>query len=411
MQCSKCGASINENHKFCPSCGEKIPESLALAEEKKDLPPKKPMPFWFKLLLFIAFVALILVSAGILFTERLVDVVDKQLEALRSGNIDAAYQDYTSKDFKNATTLEQFRQFIDTYPILINNHSAQFPQRSIKDHITILKGKLMANDQTTAPVEYRLIKEDGKWKILSVRILKVQSQNSDEKRDLIKLTKAQLKDIQEGNVKQAYDKYTSQEFKQATSLEGFENFLKKYPILVNRHLTSFHNPLIQDHTGRLSIILRSDQYVAYLKNYYVYEDGAWKILSMRILSPSEFDEQLEPAEPTKSKDMEINSITLGDKADDQGMIINPDNHFEESLKDLYMNISIQNGVKGTPLSLILRQVESGSSISSKITLEEDGDTLLTSIFSPPAGGWLPGHYQILVSSPTGLKQAIDFEIG
>ena len=40
---------------------------------------KKPMPLWFKILIAIAVTLLIGVTAGILFTERLVDVIDNQL--------------------------------------------------------------------------------------------------------------------------------------------------------------------------------------------------------------------------------------------------------------------------------------------------------------------------------------------
>lgn len=418
MQCSKCGTTVDPGHKFCPTCGEKISQMLTetqmTAEDKQtnqSQVKKKPMPRWFKILIFLTLLALVAVSGAILFTESIVDVVEKQIEYLRQGNIEKAYRSYTSKDFQAATSLEQFREFVQAYPILQNNHSAIFPQRSIKDHMTTLRGKIMANDHISTPVEYRLIKEDGKWKILSVRLLKVQSQNSVEKRELIKLTRSQLNDIQIGNIANAYENFASDEFKKATSLENFENFIKKYPILVERHLTSFHNAIIQDQTGRLSVILRSDQYVAYLKYYYVYENNAWKILSMRILSPSELSESSQENRAAQAKPMEIDAITLGSKVDDQGLILESANHFDSNLGDLYVNISIQNGTKDASMNLSLTQVESGSSTSSKVQLEEDGDTLLTTIFSPPPGGWLPGHYKILVTPSNGQKQTIEFEIG
>ncbi|MFI5344387.1 MAG: DUF4864 domain-containing protein [Chlamydiales bacterium] len=372
---------------------------------------KKPMPRWFKILIIITLLALIAVSAGLLFTESLVDTVEKQLDALRKNDIETAYQAYTSKDFQAATSLNQFRQFVQSYPILHTNHSALFPQRSIKDHMTILRGKLMEHDHGSTPIEYRLIKEDGKWKILSMRLSKVQAQNSAEKRELVQLTQSQLKEIQEGHIPQAYELYSSDEFKKATSLEDFKKFIKKYPILIERHLTSFHNPILQDNSGRLSVILRSDQYVAFLKNYYVYENGAWKILSMRILSPSESTEVPEEQNQEKAAAMEIAALTLGTKVDEQGIILEPSTHFLPNLGDLYVNISIQNGQKDALFHFTLKQVESGSSTSSQVHLEEEGDTLLTSIFSPPPGGWLPGHYQILVNGSNGIFQTIEFEIG
>ncbi len=415
MQCSKCGATIDSKDKVCPSCGEKITQTLdeVRTNQQADKPQikKKTMPRWFKVLILLTVLALVAVSAAILFTESIVDLVEKQIEYLRQGKIEKAYKSHTAKEFQAATSLEQFQEFVRAYPILQNNHSAIFPQRSIKDNITTLRGKIMANDHISAPVEYQLIKEDGKWKILNIRLLKVQSQNSTDKRELIKLTRSQLKDIQELNITSAYENYTSDDFKKATSLDNFEKFIKKYPILVERHLTSFHNAIIQDKTGRLSVILRSDLYVAYLKYYYIFEKDAWKISSMRILSPSELSESSQD-DPTKApRSMEISAITLGSKADEQGLILEPSNHFDSTLEDLYVNISIQNGVKNVLLNLSLKQVDSGSSITSKITLEEDGDTLLTTIFSPPTGGWLTGHYQIIVDPSIGQKQTVEFDIG
>ncbi len=415
MQCSKCGAIVDSGDKFCPSCGEKMPQPLGEVQtnQQTNQPQvkKKPMPRWFKILILLTFLALVAVSAAILFTESIVDVVEKQTENLRQGNIEKAYQAYTSKDFQAATSLDQFKEFVHAYPILQNNHSAIFPQRSIKDNITTLRGKIMANEQISTPIEYRLIKENGKWKILSVRLLKVQSQNSAEKRELIKLARAQLNEIQKLNIASAYENYTSDEFKKATSPDNFEKFIKKYPILVERHLTSFHNAIIQGQAGRLSVILRSDLYVAYLKYYFVFENNAWRISSMRILSPSELSESSHENTENAPQSMEINAITLGSKADEEGLILEPSNDFDSGLGDLYVNISIQNGVKNALLNLTLKQVESGSSISSKVILEEDGDTLLTTIFSPPHGGWLPGHYQIIMNPSIGQQQTIEFEIG
>jgi TolA-binding protein len=417
MQCKKCGTNIDSQQEFCPQCGEKTTSesgenhSQSNPQTNSSKVQRKPMPRWFKVVIFLTLLALVAVSGAILFTESIVDVAEKQIEYLRQGNIEKAYNVYTSKDFKAATSLDQFKEFVQAYPILQNNHSALFPQRAIKDHITTLRGKIMASDHISSPIEYRLIKEDGKWKILSVRLLKVQSQNSAKKREMIQLIKNQLSDIQKLKIDQAYENYSSDEFKRATSLEDFEKFIKKYPILVDRHLTSFHNSIIQDQTGRLSVVLRSDQYVAYIKYYFILENNNWKISSMRILSPSELSESSQGNPTTSSQPMEISAITLSSKADDQGLILESSNDFDSDLGDLFVNISIQNAIKDALLDITLKQVDSGSSISSKVKLEEDGDTLLTTIFSPPAGGWLPGHYQIIVNPSVGQKQTIELQIG
>lgn len=403
--CSKCGTEVDSKYKFCPICGAE----LASAEEAKPAPvKKKSMPLWFKILLAITLIALIVVSAGLLFTETLVDVADKQLETLRKGEVEKAYQDYTSKSFRDATSLDEFKEFVNKYPILLQNQHVLFSQRAIKDHISILRGKLSTNDGLSTPIEYRLIKEDGKWKILSVRLLKVQSQDSKKRKELIQLAKNQLKSIAEGNLPEAYSQFTSEEFRKSTSEENFSAFIKRYPILTDRKLTSFHNPIIQGTSGRLSVILQSDQYAAYLKYYFVFENNEWKILSMRILSPSEIVEK--QVFSNVDQPMDIGGIALGDQVDGEGLILDPSSVFSSDLKELYVNVSIQNGVKDTEFDLVLTHLDSGLSVSNQTKLDENGDILLTSTFTPPIKGWLSGHYKIQVKTADGTSQAVEFEI-
>ena len=140
-----------------------------------------------------------------------------------------------------------------------------------------------------------MIKEDGKWKILSIRLLKPSTiqnaKEADHAEDLINLAKGQLKDIQDQKISHAYATYSSKEFMDATSEEAFREFIKRYPILSHHHVVSFHKPIIRNGVGTLSVILQSDQFAAYIKFYMIYEDHAWKIWSMRILSPSEEEEE------------------------------------------------------------------------------------------------------------------------
>ncbi len=159
MLCLHCGTNLEKNYKYCPNCGTVLSTTLndepsSLADENSDnkdsLPPKtikkKPMPFWFKLVLLIAVLALIGVTAGILFTEKLVDVIDKQLEALSKKDISKAYYDYSSKNFQAAFSFDQFRQFVEENPILTDHQSAHFTERSINDNVSTIKGKITSAD-------------------------------------------------------------------------------------------------------------------------------------------------------------------------------------------------------------------------------------------------------------------------
>ena len=153
-------------------------------EQNHTIIQKKQMPLWFKIAIALSVLALIAVTAGILFTESWVDVVDHQLDALRHKDVEKAYTAYTSKEFQENTSLEQFRYFVEAHPIFFDNQFAHFTKRSLQDHIGTLVGHLTSSDHVNFPIKYKLIKEDGKWKILSIRFLKTRQ-------DKLKETEAQ----------------------------------------------------------------------------------------------------------------------------------------------------------------------------------------------------------------------------
>ena len=423
MFCSRCGAEVLPSYRFCPSCGTKLDAATLVPPEptSPEFVKKKPMPIWFKILAFLAVLALIGVTAGILFTESLVDVVDNQLASLRNQDLSKAYHEYSSKEFQAATSYDQFRNFIDTYPVFFNNQSAHFTQRSIENNIGRLKGNLTSQEHVNTPIEYRLIKEDGKWKILSIRLLKPSNiQNAKDTghaEDLIDVAKLQLKDIQDQKLVEAYQNFSSKEFKEATSEEAFREFIKRYPIFQYHHVVSFHKPVIRNGIGTLSVILQSEQNAAYVKYYLIYEDHAWKIWSMRILSPSEVPEatslETKPnktaAEPEVGA-MKIVSISLGDEVNQEGQIKHPETQFASTLKDLYVDIEIENGRKDNVIFLNLKHTESGSSIPAKAAIEENGDTMLMTVFSPPTAGWPKGNFILTVTTSTGLEKSVEFKI-
>lgn len=425
MLCSRCQSKVESDYKFCPHCGARLDSVITQAEDPSSSIPeatmkKKPMPFWFKLISLLAILALVGVTAGILFTESWVDVVDHQLEALKQQDISKAYSAYTSKEFQDTTSLEHFHNFIEAYPVFMNNQSAHFTKRSIEGNIGTLRGKLTSNEHIETPIEYKLIKEDGKWKILSIRLLKPGTiQNAKESahsENLIEIAKGQLRDIQDQKLKEAYENFSSQEFKEATSVDSFKEFIKRYPILKDYKVVSFHKPTVRNGVGTLSVILHSQELAAYVKYYFTFEDQKWKIWSMRILSPSESEEGLEAQEKVQqleksaAEPMSFKKISLGDKVDQSGQIQDPKTSFSGDLTDLYVDIEVKDGIKGSMIYLNLKHPESGSSIPAQASIEEDGDTMLMSVFSPPPNGWPKGHYQLEVRTSSGLKKDIDFEM-
>jgi hypothetical protein len=117
-------------------------------------------------------VMLIILFVSVVFyaTSGLVTTVGDQLAALRAGDIAKAYT-YTAKGFQQSTSLDNFKKFLGNYPTLTNNKSFSFSNREIKsDGIGKITGTLTANDNTTTPISYELIKEGDVWKILMIRV-------------------------------------------------------------------------------------------------------------------------------------------------------------------------------------------------------------------------------------------------
>lgn len=117
---------------------------------------------------FLLFVFCI-IAIALYATSGVTDTVRSQLIALRAGDYVKAYS-YTSKDFQNSTSFDAFKNFIDRYPSLKNNKDSTFTNRKIENNEGEVSGTLEATDGTTTPIQYRLIKENDHWKILSIQV-------------------------------------------------------------------------------------------------------------------------------------------------------------------------------------------------------------------------------------------------
>lgn len=410
MFCSKCGSNANEGSRYCATCGTKFelidPPNPSQNQETTSQPlvKKKPMPLWFMIVLLLAIIALMGVTAGILFTESLVDVVDKQLSELRDSNIDKAYFAYTSSEFQKATSLDEFRDFINTYPIFVKNQSSLFTQRALQHNLGTLKGTLTDPEHKKIPVEYRLIKEDGKWRILSIHLLKPEILKSPKNiQELDSTIQNQLKLIKQGQITTAYKQYASKEFQEATSEKEFIDFIHRYPILSHYESIVLNNTFIKNEIGIVSATLQNGT-LAYVKYYLIFDNDHWKIWSMRILSSTEG----ENTNPSPSPVLSI--ITIGTEIESDGIVKNPNTHFKTTSEPIYVNISIENGVKGEIIHLNFNHLESRTSILTKAVIEENGNSIVMSKFSPPSHGWLKGTYRITATSSSGVDKKSDFSI-
>lgn len=103
-------------------------------------------------------------------TRPLLQVIQMQLDQLRQGNIEKAYQDYASKSFQKATSLEAFTGFVKAHPGFLESSDINLGQVSIDNNIVTLSGKLIAKSGQVYPIEYDLVSEDGAWKVVHIEV-------------------------------------------------------------------------------------------------------------------------------------------------------------------------------------------------------------------------------------------------
>ncbi len=110
-------------------------------------------------------------NAPVFNTADLVNTIESQLTALRSGDISKAYYAFTSRDFQRSTPAAAFEKFIRSHPVLVDNQLANFTNLSFKNDVGTFQGSLQATNGQASRVEFDLVQEDGKWRVLSIQLL------------------------------------------------------------------------------------------------------------------------------------------------------------------------------------------------------------------------------------------------
>lgn len=103
--------------------------------------------------------------------EKAVNVVNEQLAALRVGDSSKAYYAYTTKEFRKAFSLENFKVMIKRYPVFGRNRTFQVASTDFDGTTVIkLKGKLIAVNGDSMNVNFDVVLEDNEWKIHNVQM-------------------------------------------------------------------------------------------------------------------------------------------------------------------------------------------------------------------------------------------------
>ncbi len=101
----------------------------------------------------------------------LMDTVHNHVAAIRDHELPKAYYQFTSEEYRDNTSLKDFEKFVKAFPSLSHNCSITLGTIMFEEHVGIYKGVLTGEDGKDAYIEYYLIKDGSKWKIIAFKII------------------------------------------------------------------------------------------------------------------------------------------------------------------------------------------------------------------------------------------------
>lgn len=317
MFCKNCGAQVDSAVLYCPRCGKEVQSQQG--SEDDPFPPaaseKKGYPFWFKILIGVGIIGILIGIWDSYRTENPVTTIEAQLNALRDNKITEAYYGFTSKDFQESTSLDVFREFIKAYPVFSQNKTFTFSKKDLSGAQGIVEGSLLSKDGIKAPVQYRVIKDGDSWKILSIQLLKSDRGevviDQSIKEALKAPIEAQLRAFQSQDFNKAYKGLVSKDFEKETSFDNFLGFVKQYPLLTNFTHYDFNAFTTKGDQADVMLILDSHEGKTPIEYKLIKEDGKWKVWSLRVILPyaqNETDEKI----LTQLINDELSALKAGD---------------------------------------------------------------------------------------------------
>jgi len=182
MYCQSCGSRLAPNAKFCPECGARVgaasevrpaatpaPAASPAAQTDAIEKPKRRFPLWAKIVGGVAVLIIAVIAISMWATGGLADTVNRQVDALKAGNIPAAYSE-TSQAFRDATSLPEFTAFVNSNPVLRQIDHIDIGARSFENNLGQVEGTITSTSGTTVPIVFRLVKENDQWRILGINL-------------------------------------------------------------------------------------------------------------------------------------------------------------------------------------------------------------------------------------------------
>ncbi len=336
--------------------------------------------------------------------EALVKVIQGQLASLRNGDLSKSYYAFVSQDFENNTSFDDFKAFLDEYPIFTKQEGMTVGNGVQEGDLRLVRVALQSEEET-AEVDYRLIKQDDQWKIWGIQILTNVQDTPENEEEVKQVIQDQLAALKEGDFSRAYYAFSSKQFQEAASFDVFEKYVKRHSELGENEKASIQEIDFKPSYTTVAVVLTSKGGSEESYQYrLIFENDKWKILSIKILREDE--EQTQAA-----GSLTISKIQMGTEIDLSGLVTNPATTFSTEDEELTVNVFIKEGQIGDQIEAVLEHVKSKSSIPPVTAkLDRAGESVVNYVFTAPTQGWPVGAYQLHVTSSTGAKDTFEFDV-
>jgi hypothetical protein len=269
---------------------------------------------------------------------------------------------------------------------------------------------ILIDDDHEIPVEYVLVKEGDRWLIDTIKVEDMsehQMNDSDETFDTTPLQMPiteMMNQIHQGQLKKAYEDYTSQEFQKTTTFKEFEDFIQSNHSFGDYQSIEFTDLSFDNNIATLSGILKTSDGKNYHAEYDLTEEkGGWKIFHVLVSNASD---------GIKDQAMQFTKFVVGTGLDDHNVVTSPTKVFKQGIEDIFLNLYLSHVKANTKVEVVFKHMETDSSIPAVSKMvSESGDVVLAFIFSPPPSGWPVGNYRLEATSSTGESAMYDFKVG
>ncbi len=343
--------------------------------------------------------------------QTFLDIINKQLKEVQEDNIANAYRNYTSPEFQEATSLQDFKTFLSSYPAFKEYKKIDVADAQMKGNLALMQLAL-ESPKDIIEVDYRFVKINGQWKVWGILVVQEtpieEGSSQQAKEKSLSVINDQLAAIKEKDFSKAYYAYTSQGFQDASSFNDFVKFMEDHPFMAKIKNFEFSN-ISGGKETTITGFYHTDSDKIGVEYRLVSENQRLKILSLQLIdnvdAAKNGGNQETSSEESPSGRMEFSKALFGTKTDLNGIVTKPTTEFTTDDEDITFNLFITGGKKGAKLTFELEHLETKSKIPAiETAITKNGDSVISIIFSPPTQGWPEGDYKVWVSSDTGVKK-------